>query len=205
MIQKLAADTECSAARIASLSERAQQIGSIVGVIEEIAAGTNLLALNASIEAARAGEHGRGFAVVAGEVRRLAERTAQATQEVATLVSGIRNETQEAATSILNSCADANKGAEEVASLNTRFEQISQLVIEFDCRIGRIAAAAREEATSANQVNETMQVVAVSARQSAGGAEKVVAASGELLDIAQRLETMVESFQMRDIKQDHAA
>jgi methyl-accepting chemotaxis protein len=116
-IKGLAQDTQQSVGRIAALSKHAKQIGTIVEVINEIAAGTNLLALNASIEAARAGEHGRGFAVVAGEVRRLAERTAQATSQVATLVTGIANETEETAEGIDSACRHATEGAETVASL----------------------------------------------------------------------------------------
>lgn len=196
MIQTLAANTEQSASHVGSLSQRVHQIASIVGVIEEIASGTNLLALNASIEAARAGEQGRGFAVVAGEVRRLAERTAQATQEVSSLVNGIEAETSQAVNGILAASSHAKESAEAVAGLNSKFEQISQLVHEVDQRIATIASSAREEASAANSVSDTMHVVASSAKDSAGGARQVVDASEELLTIAQKLETMVASFQV---------
>ncbi len=199
MIEGVAQDTRQSASRIRSLSDRVQQIGSIVEVIEEIAAGTNLLALNASIEAARAGEHGRGFAVVAAEVRRLAERTAMATRQVGELVNSIKEETGLATNGILTAVAHATDGAGAIACLNDRFDRISQLVIEVDQRISSIADASREEANAADAVTTTMQVVAGSARESAGGAEQVVAASVELLSIAQALETMVERFHMEDL------
>jgi methyl-accepting chemotaxis protein len=172
-IQQLAVDTQESANRVSSLSGRVREIGSIVGVIEEIAAGTNLLALNASIEAARAGEHGRGFAVVAGEVRRLAERTAQATQQVGSLISGIQNETQQAAADIAGACLHAEEGANAVAGLSQTFEQISRLVFEVNDRIARIADAARGEASAADSATSTMRIVATNARESADGAEMV--------------------------------
>jgi methyl-accepting chemotaxis protein len=204
-IQALVRDTEQNASRIETLSGRVQQIGSIVEMIEEIAAGTNLLSLNASIEAARAGDQGRGFAVVAGEVRRLAERTAQATQQVVGLVNGIKAETCEAAAGIRTACADAQKGAEAVAGLNRSFEQISKLVVEVDGRIEQIAEAARHEASAATELSEKMRVVASSARESARGAEQVVDASDQLSGIAGELETLVERFEMRDLRQDCAA
>lgn len=204
-MRELTDQTQSSATRVGTLAERAQKIGSIVGVIEEIAAGTNLLALNASIEAARAGEQGRGFAVVAGEVRRLAERTAAATQQVSELVRGIEEETGLVASDIENACVRASEGAEAVFSLNSKFEEIAQLVAEVDGEIGRLAEAARSEASSANAVSATMQEVAQSAQQSAQGAEQVVAVSNELLHIANSLEGAVHMFHIADLPRDRAA
>jgi methyl-accepting chemotaxis protein len=195
-MQQLASDTEESAGRITALSDRVQQIGSIVSVINEIAAGTNLLALNASIEAARAGVHGRGFAVVAGEVRRLAERTAQATQQVTSLVDGIQDETGKAAADIGEACTHAREGADAVNSLSETFTQISQLVIEVNTRISHIAQAARQEADSADSATCTMQLVAASATESAAGAEMVMAASVELQNIGEKLNHIVQGFNL---------
>jgi len=204
-IQELSRDTQQSVSRISGLSERAKQIGSIVGVIQEIAAGTNLLALNASIEAARAGEHGRGFAVVAGEVRRLSERTAQATKQVSTLVNGIADDTEATAGGIDSARKHAEEGAETVASLKTTFERIVEIVIEVDSRVHQIAEAANRESGVATSVCDTMHQVAASAKQSASGAEEVVAATGELLVTARSLESMVEQFHLKDLPQDFAA
>lgn len=205
MIQGLAEQTQESAERIASLSVRVQQVGSIVGVIEEIAAGTNLLALNASIEAARAGEQGRGFAVVAAEVRRLAERTANATQEVTSLVSGIKEETGLVAEGIQSVCACATQGADAVSGLRGTFEDISRLVVEVDQQIERIAQAANGEVDSAQGISTAMESVASSAKESAVGAEHIVAASSELLAIANSLEDVVQQFHIISLPQDRAA
>jgi len=204
-IQELSRDTQESVNRIATLSGHAKQIGSIVGVIEEIAAGTNLLALNASIEAARAGEHGRGFAVVAGEVRRLSERTAQATRQVASLIGGIASETELTAAGIDSASRRAVEGAGIVASLNTTFDRIAEMVIEVDGRVEKIAEAANHEVAAAAAVSDTMRSVASSARESSGGAEQVVAASEQLLGTATMLEAMVDQFHLVDLAQDRAA
>jgi methyl-accepting chemotaxis protein len=197
-MQQLAADTQESSTQVAALSDRVKEIGSIVGVIEEIAAGTNLLALNASIEAARAGEHGRGFAVVAGEVRRLAERTAQATQQVSGLVSGIQNETSHAASDISEACTHAGEGADAVQSLSETFKQISELVFSVDDKIAQIAQSARQEADSADAAMNTMHQVASSADENARGAEHVVAASTQLIETGNQLKQLVQQFRVEE-------
>jgi len=196
-MEQLAADTQESASRVASLNGRVQEIGSIVGVIEEIAAGTNLLALNASIEAARAGEQGRGFAVVAGEVRQLAERTAQATQQVASLVASIQEETGKVVSDINLACHHAEQGAASVSSLNRTFDRIASVIGEVNERIAHIAESARQEVSSADSANGTMQSVASSARNTASSAEQVVASSVELIGISNALREIVAQFHVQ--------
>lgn len=202
LMQTLSEETQQSASRVASLSARAEQIGAIVDVINEIAAGTNLLALNASIEAARAGEHGRGFAVVAGEVRRLAERTAQATQQVASLVSGIKNETAQTADGIRAACERAAEGAEAVSRLNATFKEIAELVVEVNSRVNKIADAARQETTAAESVRNTMRDVAAISQENAGGAEQIMAATGKLQETANVLQEMVQEFELKELPED---
>jgi len=204
-IQVLAEETQMSATRISTLHERAQQIGSIVGVIESIAAGTNLLALNASIEAARAGQHGRGFAVVAGEVRRLSERTAQATRQVADLVSGIELESNQAAVGIFAACERANDGAQLVAQLNATFDRIAGLVIEVNARVEEIAQAASRESSATLAVTSTIGEVAAAAISSADGAGRVVEAMRELQGTAHGLEGLVREFQLRELPHEAAS
>lgn len=197
MMQQLSQDTEHGAQRIASLSQRTRQISSIVGVIEEIAAGTNLLALNASIEAARAGEHGRGFAVVAGEVRRLAERTAQATRQVADLISGIEDETNQATSVILTACQHTSESAAAVSQLNRTFEQIAELVIEVDSRMTSVAESSQREGDAAALLAETMHTVSQSADESRQGSETVVTAANDLSATAEQLDQLVHQFELR--------
>jgi len=204
-IQELSQDSQASAKNVSALTEHARKAGSIVEVIEEIASATNLLALNASIEAARAGEHGRGFAVVAGEVRRLAERTTQATQEVSTLVSSIEQETRNTSAGIQALCTRAAGGAEAIAGLKQTFERIAALVIEVNERVNRIAQAASEESNVAERVCESMSQVAAIAERSTGGAESIVAATGELQNTAGNLDDLVQQFRLRNMPQDKAA
>ncbi len=197
-IQSIADVTQSSALRVQALSQQATQIHSIVETIQEIAAGTNLLALNASIEAARAGEHGRGFAVVAGEVRRLAERTAGATQQVAAIVQSITTETAGALTGIQSACLRAAHGVEVAAQAGDSLQHIVKLACEVDSRVETIATAAQSEADAVHQLRDGMRSVAASMQQAATGSIHVVEASSQLLSTANQLDTLVQRFELNE-------
>ena len=201
LIEKLSQDTQQSADRIASLSERTKQIGSIVGVIEEIAAGTNLLALNASIEAARAGEHGRGFAVVAGEVRRLAERTKGATEEIGGTIRSIQEETRQTVEVMTHSRSAVESGMSETANARNSLETIIKYSKEVEHQIHMIATAATEQTAASNEISESASQISNLATESAQASEDAAAASKSLSELANELDGVIRQFHIGDEKQ----
>jgi methyl-accepting chemotaxis protein len=176
------------------LSKRADEIGSIVGVIKEIADQTNLLALNAAIEAARAGEQGRGFAVVADEVRKLAERTTQSTLEVADVISAIQGETRTAV-------GDMHRIVEQVTSNADGARQAGELMIQI--REGAIRVldtsseidnALKEQNMASTQIAKQVEVIASMSEENTAAMNEAREASDEMKSLSTEMHDMVDKF-----------
>ena len=164
------------------IERSSQQIGQIIGVIDEIAFQTNLLALNAGVEAARAGDAGRGFAVVASEVRALAQRSADAAKEIKTLIS---TSTRQVAT-----------GVECVGQTGTALQRIIAQVNEINEVVVQIAAAAQDQATGLGEVNIAINQMDQVTQQNAAMVEQSTAATRTLTDEAQRLAELIGRFEL---------
>lgn len=165
-IKEQAETSREDASKVIRLAEQSQKIGSIVGTIEDIAAQTNLLALNAAIEAARAGEAGRGFAVVADEVRALASRTAASTKEIIAMVAGVKADSEQATTSMNESVEQMNSVAEEASDLENTLSNIRDAVNNANDQIIQIATAAEEQINATSEISNNMQGISEMAQQS---------------------------------------
>ncbi len=181
-----------SAVIISSLGERADNIGKIIEVIDDISEQTNLLALNAAIEAARAGEHGLGFAVVADEVRKLAEKSATSTKEIGDLIRSIQTEARRAVDNMEKSTAIVNEGLELGNDLSLALRKISNVVTEVFKFAQEIGAATNEQSNGSSQIakatsrlNEITYEINSSVEEQAGGAQAVVRAMERMREMVQ--------------------
>ncbi len=195
-MQRIAAVVRESAESIAKLAKSADQIGEIIGVIDDIADQTNLLALNAAIEAARAGEQGRGFAVVADEVRKLAERTGKATGEITGMIKGIQQETEEAVKSMETGIQEVDKGRELADQAGNSLTSIVSMAQQVQDMIQQIATASEEQSSAAEQISKNVENVTAIARESATGAQQSAAAAEELNRQAEAMRQMVSKFKV---------
>ncbi|MFI5089321.1 MAG: methyl-accepting chemotaxis protein [Terriglobales bacterium] len=185
-----------TAKKVHELGKRSDEIGRITGVIEDIADQTNLLALNAAIEAARAGEQGRGFAVVADEVRKLAERTGNATKEIAEMIRTIQSETKTAVAAMNAGSKEVELGVESTSRAGSSLHDIIRTSEQVGDMVTQIATAATQQSATTEHINSNIEEIARIASSTVTGAQQTAAALHDLAQVALNLQQLVGQFRL---------
>lgn len=195
-INRLATNVEKTAEKLASLEVATTDIGGILDVIRDIADQTNLLALNAAIEAARAGEQGRGFAVVADEVRSLAQRTQESTQEIQTLIERLQGDSKQAV-HIMNEGRElAGSSVDQASKAGEALSKITHMVATINTMNAEISSAVDVQQDMVSGVNKNVTDVNRIAGESTQGIEKISSASAELATLAEDVQTLLSQFKI---------
>jgi len=193
-IEGLAEDVNAAAAEVAKLEQNSIDIGSVLDVIRSIADQTNLLALNAAIEAARAGEHGRGFAVVADEVRTLAGRTQESTEQIQEMVERLQSNTKKSVSVMEANKLNADKVANDAANASESIDKIVSKVAQIMGKTNQVASATEGQVLVAKQIDSRVDEVSGGAHSSVAAAGEIALASEELARLANELQGVVSHF-----------
>ena len=196
VMTSIAERVQNAASTVDALGVRSEQIGAIIGTIEDIADQTNLLALNAAIEAARAGEQGRGFAVVADEVRALAERTTKATKEIGEMIKAIQQETKAAVTSMEQSVAQVEQGTSHAAESGRSLQEILDIINNVTEQISQIATAAEEQTATTREISSNVMSLNDLAQQNNHALHESAVAANDVSRQAEELKTLVGQFKL---------
>lgn len=195
-IQMISDAVKEASSGIEGLLRRSEQIGEVVNVINEIADQTNLLALNAAIEAARAGEHGRGFAVVADEVRKLADRTTTATDEIAQSIGAIQKETADAMDRMNRGRERVESGVGRAAKAGDALQSIVATSTDVSQIIRAIAASSREQAEASEEVSRAITEISTGMDRVADGSNDSTQAINQLSNKAEQLQALISKFKL---------
>lgn len=195
-VQEIAEIVDVSANFVRSLGERSARIGAVVDVINDIADQTNLLALNAAIEAARAGEQGRGFAVVADEVRKLAERTAKSTSDIADMIRAVQDDVGKAVEAMDSVINNVNGGVELVGQAGSSLRTIVKSANELQIMVQQIASATEEMSATSEGISRDIERIADVSKSTSTNAGQVAESSTMLAYLSDEMRRASEQFKL---------